>query len=266
MAIAFSGQAQWKVMTYNIRNSRADDGVNNWEHRKHRLIHLIQQANPDIVGTQEVLKDQLQFLKQSLQDYSAFGVGRNNGKHAGEHSAVFYRTGQFEKLDGGNFWLSQTPKKPGSIGWDAAITRICTWLQLKERNTGQVFFVFNTHFDHKGKQARIKSAELLRYTMDSLAGNMPVVVIGDFNFTPVSEGYRTMLAPSATATLRDAYTPPAPDFTACGFEVTNNNCSRIDYIFYSRHFKCTRYTLHNENDGTFYPSDHCAVGADFVIE
>ncbi len=252
--------AQTKVMTYNIRNSHAADGVNAWDKRKDKLAALIKKVDPDILGTQEVIYNQLKDLNARLKDYKSFGVGRDNGKHKGEHSAIFFKTDKYTQLDGGNFWLSKTPAIPGSKSWDAALTRICTWVKLQEKSTGKVLFVFNTHFDHKGVEARNHSAELIRHFVDSLAGELPVIVIGDFNSTPKDIAYQTMTRTDGFRVgLSDSYTLGAPDYTDCGFNVSNTHCNRIDYIFYSKPYTKSNYTLYTDNNGTYYPSDHLTI-------
>ena len=260
--------AQTKVMTYNIRNSNADKGTANaWNKRKGNLVGLIRKVNPDILGTQEVLLDQLKYLKKSLNDYESFGVGRNDGKHKGEHSALFFKKDKYEELQGGNFWLSENPQIPGSKSWDAAITRICSWVQLKDKATGTTFFVFNTHFDHKGKTARRNSAALLRHTIDSLAGNNPVIVTGDFNLEPSDAGYKTMTDnKSFRVALTDSYTEGTPNYTDCGFNVSNKQCGRIDYVFYSPPYTKSNYTLYTDNNGTCYPSDHLTLSVELTLK
>lgn len=252
-------QSQIKVMSYNIRNSNAADGPNKWKYRKEHVSDLIKQIDPDVLGTQEVLLDQYTDLKKRLPSYSVFGVGRNNGKHAGEHSCIFYKTEKYKLLHGGNFWLSETPAKPGSKSWDAAITRICTWVQLEEKESKQSFFVFNTHFDHRGGLARKNSARLLTHFIDSVCGKSPVIVTGDFNFEPGSEGYKVMT--DTTSLLFDAYTSNEPNYTDCGFDVKQTDCHRIDYIFFSTHLKHQEYTLHKNNNGRHYLSDHLPISA-----
>ena len=260
--------AQTKVMTYNIRNSNADKGTANaWNKRKGNLVGLIRKVNPDILGTQEVLLNQLNYLKKSLNDYESFGVGRNDGKHKGEHSALFFKKEKYEQLQGGNFWLSETPQIPGSKSWDAAITRICSWVQLKDKATGSTFFVFNTHFDHKGKTARRNSAALLRHTIDSLAGNNPVIVTGDFNLEPSDAGYKTMTDNKVfRVALTDSYTEGVPNYTDCGFNVSNKQCNRIDYVFYSTQYTKSNYTLYTDNNGTCYPSDHLTLSVELKLK
>ena len=259
LAVHLPIMAQTKVMTYNIRNSHANDGENRWAKRKDNLVALIRKVDPDILGTQEVLLDQLKDLKKSLSDYESFGVGRNDGKHKGEHSALFFKKSKYEQMQGGNFWLSETPDIPGSKSWDAAITRICSWVELREKATGTVFFVFNTHFDHRGQQARRNSAALIHHYIDSLAGANPVVVTGDFNLEPSDPGYATMIDKKYRVPLNDSYMDGALTYTDCGFEVSNKNCNRIDYIFSSAHYSKNSYTVHTDNNGKYYPSDHLTV-------
>ncbi len=258
-------QSQIKVMSYNIRNSNAADGPNKWKYRKENVGDLIKQVDPDVLGTQEVLLDQYNDLKKRLPSYSVFGAGRNNGKHAGEHSCIFYKTEKYKLLNGGNFWLSETPSKPGSKSWDAAITRICTWIQLKEKQSGKSFFVFNTHFDHRGQLARVNSAKLLIHVVDSICGDLPVIVTGDFNFSPESPGYAILTDTFNTITLKDAYTPDQPNYTDCGFNIENTDCHRIDYIFLNQHFIPVKYQLHKNNNGKYYPSDHLTISTSLTF-
>jgi endonuclease/exonuclease/phosphatase family metal-dependent hydrolase len=262
LLITLSSIAQTRVMTYNIRNSRAADGENKWRHRKQALANVILKVNPDILGTQEVRLNQLEDLKKLLTAYAVFGAGRNNGKHAGEHSTIFYKRDKYELISSGNFWLSETPNVPGSKGWDADITRICSWVKLKDKPSGEAFFVFNTHFDHRGKEARVRSAALLHQMIDSLCGNLPVIVTGDFNFRPDNAGYAVMIAHDYRVVLKDSYSADTPNYTDCGFNVSSTKCNRIDYIFFSSHFTAHNYTLHTDNNGTYYPSDHLTISVD----
>lgn len=264
---AFAAGAQITVATYNIRNSNAQDGPNSWEKRRDTLAALVRKINPDILGTQEVLKDQLKYLTATFSNYGVYGAGRNNGKHAGEHSALFYKKDKFEFIMGGNFWLSLTPDKPGSKSWDAAITRICSWVKLKDKSTGQPLLVFNTHFDHRGKEARRKSAALLRHMVDSLASeNIPVIITGDFNFGPEDTAYFVMSSKdSNNVELTDSYTAGGLTYTDCGFEVSSTACSRIDYIWHSKWFIHSAYKVWSDNNGTYYPSDHLPVSVTLTI-
>lgn len=261
VVFGFITSAQLKVMTYNIRNSKASDGVNKWDLRKDSLFSLIAQANPDILGTQEVLRDQLRDFQKQFKSYTHVGVGRNNGKRKGEHSTIFFKPDKFEQITQGNFWLSEFPNQAGTKSWDAAITRICTWVKLKDKSTNKVLFVFNTHLDHKGELARQNSALLIRDIIDSLTNNEPVLLIGDFNCKPYSKTYINVVDSNF---LIDSYESNEPNYSACGFEIANKICSRIDYIFHSPHLQKQDYMLYTNHNGKYYPSDHLPIVATFT--
>ena len=160
-----------KLITYNIRlNTQADD-VNAWPLRKEKFGNLLNQYNANIWCFQEVLHKQLIDLKAMLPEYSYIGVGRDDGKESGEYSPIFYKNSLYQLVSSGTFWLSPTPNVVASKGWDAAITRICSWAQLEDKTTHKVFFVFNTHFDHIGKKARKESAKLIFATMNELTND-----------------------------------------------------------------------------------------------
>ena len=172
-----------RVMSFNIRNSGARDGERNWKNRQELFSAAVRAFNPDLLGTQEVLADQYDDLHRMFPDYTMAGVAREDGKRKGEWAAILYWTDRFEVLASGNFWLSETPDVVGSKGWDAALARICTWVRLRDRITGRTFLQANVHFDHIGKVARVRSAELLVERLPRLAEDAPVILMGDFNDT-----------------------------------------------------------------------------------
>jgi len=116
-----------KVMTYNIRYHNHSDGVNGWNKRKEKVVELILKNNPDVLGIQEALHSQMKDLCKLLKDYAYVGVGRDDGKEKGEYVAIFYKKSRLKVVKSGSFWLSETPETPGSMGWDAACTRMATW-------------------------------------------------------------------------------------------------------------------------------------------
>lgn len=170
-----------KIMSFNIRYDNPRDGTNAWSNRKEMAAKTISFHDVDIVGLQEVLIHQLQDLAGLLPKYAWIGVGRDDGIKKGEYAPVFYLKDRLQLLESGHFWLSETPEKAGSMGWDAACTRIVTWGNFSDPQTNRDFFFFNTHFDHIGVIAREKSAQLLLKRIESIAGNGPVIVTGDFN-------------------------------------------------------------------------------------
>ena len=168
-----------KVGTFNVRWANPNDGEHVWEHRRARLFDLLNQWSPDVLGLQEPRASQLHDLRQALPDYDSVAVGRDDGADAGEFCPIFYRRERFECLGSGTFWFSETPDVPGSQSWECSHPRICTWVELKERESGAVFQVYNLHWDHESQEAREHSGLLLRGVLHTVSG--PVIVLGDFN-------------------------------------------------------------------------------------
>lgn len=253
---------QFSLMSYNIRYDNPGDNPNHWSGRIDKVVELLKEYNPDLLGIQEALHHQLEDLIAALPHYTYVGVGRDDGKTQGEFSALLFDTQKFELLRTETFWLSENPQIIGSKNWDAAITRIVSWAELRDKQNGKTFFWFNTHFDHIGKEARQHSAKLIRQKIEEIAGKKPVLVSGDFNCEPDDTSYQLMVA-KAKPNLFDASAGFKQDCTCCGFEVAQylNRCVRIDYIFHSKQFKVLNYTTPQNNDGKYYPSDHLPVMA-----
>jgi endonuclease/exonuclease/phosphatase family metal-dependent hydrolase len=253
-----------KVMSYNIRYANRSDGKNGWCKRKAKVTSLIKKYDPDIVGTQEALHKQLRYMKRKLEAYNVVGVGRNDGKKKGEYAAIFYNKDTFELQASNTFWLSETPEKPGSWGWDAAAIRIATWCRLKHIRTGKLLLVFNTHFDHVGKIARKNSAILIKEKIKEIAGNEDVILLGDLNTTPTEEAYPIFTSEANGFALMDVG-QGNNDATFCGFEVANKNCVRIDYIFCNQSSKPFFYKVIDDHDGSYYPSDHMPILGEILL-
>lgn len=252
-----------RVMSYNLRFDNPADGINQWSSRKEKVFSLIKKYQPDIIGVQEALQHQLVDIVTNNSTYAYIGVGRDDGKTAGEYSAIIYNKKRFVVLEENTFWLSETPETPGSKNWDAAITRVATWAKLKDKKTKKVYFVLNTHFDHIGTEARLKSAQLIKSKLNALAGNLPVIVTGDFNCEPTEAPYATMtnnehykLADAGKGNMEGTY---------CTFAVNGQPCKRIDYIFFSADWTGSNYQVINDNDGQNYPSDHLPIMSIFTI-
>jgi endonuclease/exonuclease/phosphatase family metal-dependent hydrolase len=245
-----------KVMTYNLRLDTEQDGVNQWGKRKDKVFALILKNKPAVLGVQEALANQIDDLKNNLPDYDYVGVGRDDGKRMGEFSAIFYRKDKFNAVASGTYWLSETPEMPGSKSWDAAITRVATWAKLVNIKSKDTIFVTNTHFDHIGKVARENSASLIKTRINKLAGKLPVILTGDFNIEPTEPPY-SIITNGDAFNLQDSGKGNHQG-TYCTFAV-GTNCKRIDYIFYSVGWKVKKYSVLNQNDGKYYPSDHLPV-------
>lgn len=253
-----------RVMTFNIRYDTKSDGENAWPHRKDWVAEIIREQRPDVIGLQEVLGHQLKDLEQRLSEYASHGAGRDDGKEAGEHVPLLYKKERFEVLDRGHFWLSETPEAPGSKSWDTSITRMTSWLKLKDKATAKTLLVANTHFDHKGKQARTESAKLLLERLAKLAGDAPVVLTGDFNTLPDSEPYAILTGKGAASTwiLTDTrraskQEPEGPNSTWNAFRRVMPE-QQIDFIFTRGLTTQSHAILVTERDGKF-ASDHLPV-------
>jgi endonuclease/exonuclease/phosphatase family metal-dependent hydrolase len=256
-----------RVMTFNIRYNNPGDGVNAWTHRANEVVSMIKFYDADIIGTQEVLKDQKNYLDISLPDFNSIGVGRLDGAEKGEYSAIYFRKNTFELITGGTFWLSETPGVIASVGWDAAFERISTWAELRHKNSGKTFFTYNTHFDHIGEQARIKSAELILSKMHELSGDSPVVLIGDFNVTSDHKAYKTITGKMFDAQFKSIQPHHGPTWTFHGFEsVELSKRGKIDHIFVNGKVDVLKHGVLSDRFDRGYPSDHLPVLADVVIK
>ena len=177
-----------KVMSYNIRYGSAEDGTNSWKYRWPATVEMLNEVKPDVFGVQEALDFQVEFVSEMVRDYKGYGVGREDGKHDGEHMAIFWNKKTVKMMKSGTFWLSETPEKP-SMGWDAACYRTATWALMKDKKTGKKFYFVNTHLDHEGEEAQKNGLKLI---VDRIASinpeGYPMVLTGDFNIIPENPG------------------------------------------------------------------------------
>lgn len=259
-----------RVMSYNIRYGTANDGENHWEKRKDFLIETIRAFNPDLLGTQETLGFQRDYLSEKLSGYEALGVGRDDGKEKGEMTALYFKRSRFEKLDGGHFWLSETPDVPGSKSWDTSLTRMVTWVRLRDKlqPKARPIMFFNTHFDHRGEQARVESAKLIRRKAEEAAKTYRVIVTGDFNAGEDNPAYQAFFGMNdgKKSLLRDVYrltnpTRAANEGTFSSFKADQTSGPRIDWIGVSAEWKIVKAEIDRTQRDGRTPSDHFAVTA-----
>jgi endonuclease/exonuclease/phosphatase family metal-dependent hydrolase len=254
------------VMTFNIRYNTKNDSLNAWPYRKDNAASQIRFHNVHILGVQEALHEQVMDLSQSLSQYKYVGVGRDDGKTKGEYSAIFYDTARLKLLGSSTFWLSLTPETPGSKSWDAAITRIVTWAKFKDVRSKRTFFVFNTHFDHIGKEARRESARLLKQKVKDIAGNNPVVITGDFNSKPPDDPIKILTDPidkdkfidTKAVSLMPHYGPQGTFNAFTSKEIDNEP---IDFIFFKGKWKVLQHATLSQTWGGRFSSDHFPVFA-----
>lgn len=259
------------VMSFNIRYDNPDDSLNNWQYRKDVAAKTIKNQNADIVGTQEVLVNQLNDLKSRLPEYNAIGVGREDGIEKGEYSAILYKKDRFKEIKSGYFWLSETPEVAGSKGWDGACERIATWAMLEDISSKKQLFFINTHLDHVGKIARQEGVTLLLSRANALANGLPIIMTGDFNATPESDVIKHVTdvnSPEHLIHSKDiAVEKSGTDWTFHGFgKVPMERREFIDYVFVSKGIKVAKHSVLPEKLDDTFISDHSVVVAQIEIK
>jgi endonuclease/exonuclease/phosphatase family metal-dependent hydrolase len=253
------------IASYNLRNNNTGDGINAWPNRKENVKAMFRYHEFDMVGVQEALIDQIRDLAE-MPEYAYTGKGRDDGKEGGEHSSIIYKKDRFKLLKSGDFWLSETPDKPGK-GWDATCcNRICSWGKFQDLATKKEFFFFNVHFDHRGVEARKQSGILMVKKMKEIAGNATTILTGDFNSTPEMEQIKTIgayLSDSYVVTKQPPY-GPVGTFNAFKFDAPMKE--RIDYIFVTKNIDVLKYGVLTDAKDQRYPSDHQPVVIRAIIK
>lgn len=260
-----------KVMTLNLRYDNPRDSINAWPNRADFVCDFLNSEKPDLLGMQEVLVNQYDYLDSVLVGYSSIGVGRSDGAKGGEMNPVFFRNDRFELIRTRTFWLSETPEIAGSQSWGAGLPRIVTWAELSDKNTHQHFYFFNTHFAHDSDSARIMSSKLLLEKVDSISASFPFVITGDFNMLISSRGYEILTGPfESVPLLNDTYAvshkrPVGPAYTFNGFS-DSTSAGRIDYIFVRNGMEVLEHrTFIKKLHGVFI-SDHWPVMARISVK
>ena len=278
--LAFQLNAQQMLVgSYNIRYKNWNDSVQGevWQKRCQVICDQVNFMSPDIFGAQEVLYEQLGNMLNALDGYDYIGVGRDDGKHGGEHEAIFYKKDRLQLLDHGDFWLNETPEKP-ALGWDAACIRICTWgkfcrkeqrpqkrhgLFNRKRPRRDDFYFFNLHMDHVGVVARREAAKLIVQKIREIAKGCPVIVTGDFNVDQTNEIYAIF---TESGLLKDSYDAARIRFAENGtfnaFKTNYFTTSRIDHVFVSPVMNVEAYGVLTNSYWTPDESDDLLKSAD----
>lgn len=259
------------VMTFNVRYNNAGDSLNAWPYRQDKVAGQILFHEAHIMGVQEALDEQMVYLQGQLTRFRYVGVGREDGFKKGEYSAIFIDTTRLRIMTSSTFWLAEDPSSPGAKGWDAAITRIVTWAKLQDRKTRKVFFVFNTHFDHIGKQARRESARLVLKKVHEIAAKSPAVITGDFNAKPTDEPIQILVDKNDPLHLIDSKELSAmphygPTGTFNGFRSKEMDDLPIDHIFIKNGVKVLQHATLSQSWQGRFSSDHFPVFARVVIQ
>ncbi len=264
-------EAGLRVGSFNIRFGSASDGEDRWEVRRARVVRTMEDLNLDVWGLQEAEAFQVRELLAALPRYAAIGVGREDGRLKGEACPILVDRARFAIVESGVFWLSDRPFEPGSITWDNACTRLCTWARLIDWRSGRGCTVYNVHLDHVGQDSRLRAATQIRAHFAALAertgGGDPLLVVGDFNAAEDNPAIETLRgATGDKLTLRDTYRVlhaggAAGTFT--GFDVKSDGGDRkIDYVWIGPGWKVRHAEIDRRKIDGRYPSDHFAVWAE----
>jgi endonuclease/exonuclease/phosphatase family metal-dependent hydrolase len=290
------------VMTFNIRYGTANDGDNHWDKRKDLVVGVLRDHAPDVVGLQEALRFQIDYIRKALPQYGEVGVGRDDGAQTGEYSAILYRTNRLEAQATGTFWLSDTPEVPGSRSWGNDIPRVCTWARLvdkrsaiqtsdtagvsgtgkrsdAEEQAGKAFYLYNTHLDHRSQPSRERSVDLIARHITTREHPDAVVLTGDFNADEANEAIRYLKGRwpqvpakrgtcAAVQPLVDTFRVLHPDAaevgTFNGFK-GNRSGGKIDYVFAPPTATVLEAEILYDNSASQYPSDHYPVRAKILL-
>ena len=251
-------------MSFNVRMPSKGDGPDIWENRRDFLVETVMKYAPDLMGTQELFHHQGEYIAANAPEYAWFGVSRR-GNSEDEHMGVFYRKDRLNLLDSGDFWLSETPEKPGSVSWAMSLPRMVTWGMFELKASGRRFLYLNTHFAHRREDepARQKSARLIACRIGLYDPEAPIVLTGDFNAPAGGETY-AILSPLMKDSWKEASKREGPEGTFHGFRGTPG-AARIDWILYRAPWRVTEsYAITDNRDGR-YPSDHFPVLSVFEI-
>lgn len=260
-SLSLSGIAQkpLNIITYNIKYNTPSDKENAWPNRRADVVTLLKHHKVDVFSVQEALYNQIMDLKEGMTGFDYVGVGRDDGNINGEFSAIYYNTNRYILTESGTFWLSKTPKVP-SKSWDAALNRICTWARLKDKETQKTFYVFNTHFDHKGVKARKESAVLILKKISEIADRKdPILLTGDFNLTPQEKPLVLIRQKLKDSRQISKSVPQGPVGTFNDFDIASKLENRIDYIFVNKLVDVYKYSVITDSRDNRYPSDHLPV-------
>ncbi len=260
-----------KIASYNIRYGSMGTSPTAWPKRRSALTKQIEAINPDIICMQEVLYFQYEDIAAHNPDCAFIGCGRDDGKMAGEFSPILYNTKRFAACESGVFWLSETPDVPGSIDWDSACTRICTWARFIDRVNEKGFYVFNTHLDHVSQAAQDNGVALIMKNIaERTFKDDPYILTGDFNAVENSELITKICnSGNSGSGLKFGYpyrkiNPDVKDVASFNGFRDNYRNNIIDYIFTATEFTTVDAGIENHKVDGVFPSDHFPIWA--VVE
>ena len=252
-----------RVMSFNIRCTNV--GSASWEDRIGIVSQTMLDSEADSIGVQEATPEWMATLKNTVfEKYAYVGVARDDGANEGEYSAIIYLKDKYDVIDSGTFWLSKTPEKP-SLGWDAACKRICTWVHLKDKESGEEYVHMNSHFDHIGIAARENSVKMILEKAKTFT-DLPVVFTADMNVKEGSDNYNQFTQSDYFYDTKHL-APDTMDY--CTYHDTKPQKHKddvIDYVMVNNKFEALSYKVVTEGIDGEYVSDHFPIYADIRIK
>lgn len=272
---ALSGN-EIRIVSYNLLFERTvpSKEEQQWSNRVVQVKRLFTECNFDIIGTQEALTFQVDNVLE-LSEFGRLGGDIGTGgldRPMNENEALFYRKSRFEVLDSGNIWFSLTPDKPGSYGWDATYPRMCTWGKFKEKTTGKIFYVYNSHFHVSSPLSRVESAKIIMSKIKEVKDEYPVFCTGDFNDIANSEALQIFLSDGTLLDSREVAKEKIGSLgTFHGFSASYTTkttpSKRIDFVLATDKVEIKKYEVVDEElDTHAYGSDHMPVVVDAVLK
>lgn len=260
--IKVENNGQIKMMSYNLRCiSPTDWGKKAWFYRADLVVDDIENEKPGIIGFQESTKWHYKYLVDTLKGYDSVIEYRDEAFNS-EGCPIFYNTSLYELVDKGSFWLSETPEVM-SKSWGAQYNRVCSYVILTDKASGEDFVVFNTHLSHVSDEARING---IKVVLDKIAefGSLPAVIMGDFNALEGSVTYN-----SVTENFLDAKKVAEKTSDSHTYQNWGNpeKFQRIDYFMVSKTgFKINSYDVLSAVHDGVYSSDHCPIVLEVEID
>ncbi|MCR4317255.1 MAG: endonuclease/exonuclease/phosphatase family protein [Planctomycetes bacterium] len=262
-------EANFKVMSFNVRASALDlTGDHTWRNRRDAARKVLEENEPDILGLQEALPNQVSDVQSALPDHESHAAA------GGGLNTVFIRKGTFEVLDEGSFWHSDAGAR---LQGPFDVPRFTYWLKLRHVESEREFIFANTHFSSQSGPMRELAARLSIENFREFSEALPVIYLGDFNSEPTHPAYSMLTSvnghEAAGGYFRDAFpvSGQREDVTASVTAhdwrgVENKIGHRIDHVLLAgegvraNSWRCVQTTYDD-----VFPSDHFPVTAEVTL-
>lgn len=249
------------VMSFNIRGENDTDGSNSWAFRYVAASMMLEDTAADLVCLQEATYDQLKYYADLLSKNKWIGVGRDDGKKAGEYTAFLYNSKNLTAGKSGTFWLSETPDKASS-GWGADHPCDAVWAVFKEKKSGKSFLAVNTHIDVEDPAFRKQALDLIMQKIQELnTGNLPVVLTGGFNMEDDDENMAVV-----KSSLQNARSVAFNTDDVRTYHNYGKVSMKIDHIYFGGFSSCQEFkTITTRYNDRAYVSDHNPIQATLIL-